>query len=102
MKIFPSFRKLPEIFGAHASLPNFEPVGQKLQSLGGVKVFNKTGNRKISAFTICPKIGGNSRGVSADVLAKFKENRIRKFQSIAILRKIHLAPSSDEIYQNFS
>ena len=82
--------------------PNFEAMASKMPSLEGVKYFNKTGNRKISARTICPKIGGNSRGVSADVLAKLEENRIWKFQSIAILKKKNLAPSSDEVYQNFS
>jgi len=73
-----------------------------MHSLEGVKYFNKTGNRKISAGTICPKISWNLRGVSANVLAKFKENRIWKFQSIPIFKNKNLAPSSDKINQNFS
>ena len=44
IKIFPSFQKLLEILGAPTSLPNFEQIGQKLRSLGGVKVFHKTGS----------------------------------------------------------
>ena len=63
---------------------NFRAIAPKLPSLEGVKYFNKTGNRKILARTICPKIGGNSRSAAADVPAKFEENRIWKFQSIAI------------------
>ena len=57
-----------------------------MPSSGDVQVFNKTGNKKISARTICSKNGKNSRGTSPDVPAKFKENRILKFQSIAILK----------------
>ena len=69
---------------ACTTVPNFRAIALKMPSLEGVKYFNKTGNRKISAGMICPKICGNSQGVSADVLAKFKKNVVwKKFSKVS-------------------
>ena len=89
-------------------MPNSKAIAQKLTSLERFKFIHKTGNRKILARWISPKIGRYVYGPRSVVLAKLRKNRIWKLRLIAILReasqnsKIHLAPSSEKIYQYFS
>jgi len=59
-------------------MPNLERIGQKLLSLEGVKVFHKTGSRKILKQPIGPKLGTTSQDITADVPAKFHQNRMWK------------------------
>ena len=61
-------------------LPNFEAIASKMTPLEGVKFFHKTGNRKISAQPIGPKIGGNSPGPYCNIPAKLgKIELVKKF-----------------------
>ena len=72
------------------------------------KIFHKTGNRKILAQPNGPQNGGNLQGPYFDIPEKFKDNRMWKLKSIAILTKAYkkskicMAPSSEDIYENFS